>query len=1446
MRPSLNRRFNLYFILILLCFVCEISEDLLGQDIGILRPGTVTFEEPFKHLNLYSPDFQSVSTSEMDDFFSNILLEDSKGFIWMAWQGSIVRYDGYQLINFNQIPAGSNGLDTHLVQAMAEDEHGNLWMGCRGGQGLYRYNPKMEIFEKFPRHENDPRQISDEPIWSISADMNGSVWIGTTDDGNGLYRYDVKSDTFEVFWDEDKDPLALPGNNVSYVYADGKSNVWLNCNWSHRYRRTGGFYHYNRIDRKFRKVLFSEPDIDQYEAYADCIGEDSQGNLWMNVDFAKDGEYVSRKLILIPVPCEDYFKQVTDTSITLEGYKTYPGKWYYGEFDIDPEDHLWMVGQELGVIKLEPSRGLFNQYMPENFTEAPYNWFYNILSTRSGSVWYGFNIGINQYMQWKRKFTLYNPAFFEQITGKPEEVHSVYEAEDGIIWIGLKNRLLKYNPMTLESRIYTFLDMRNAMTSTLMERNNPLKVIEPGEDGELLVSGDNFLFEFNINEERFDLIGFPEEQWYKFGYLVESNHLFRDRNGLCWIGVGPGCIQADLQEGKARYLYGLRHEQFLGGATIYVGEDQLGKIWMGTWQGLNRFEPSTGKVDNIIYNHRITGGLASSNVSSMTMDGAGNLWTGHKNKGISYLDSAQVNDPNLHPDSLKFTYLTMEDGLPDLHIHDLVSDLSGNIWIASRTGLSCFEPGTREIKVYTETDGVDILPFTSKFFVNKRTGKIYIGGARGLLSFHPDSIPVNSYVPPVVITEFKLHDKTVSVSDTSVLHESIIYTKSLDLTYDQNFLEFTFAALDYTDPLKNQYKYFMEDVDPDTVYAGTDRTAVYRDMKPGNYTFWVTGSNNDGVWNPDGTTLEIRIRPPWYRSSLASGTYALLALLILAGIIWWRTARLQKEKLMLEAEVAFRTRELRQKNEQILEMEQLKTRFFTDVSHEIRTPLTLIGGPLDNLIRKDYRDADTLRWLRVIKRNSNRLLHLVNQLLDISRLDAGQMKLVLRRGDVIKHLRILVQEYHSLAESRHIKFISELPEGEWMTLYDREKTEKVVTNLLSNAFKFTPDFGIVTFRVKTRMSLSDHSRPFVRILVADTGPGIPEGERDRIFERFYRSREADHETSGGTGIGLSLTRELTNMMKGDIYVRSAVGDGTVFIVTVPMGKAHLSPSEYVVKEDETELDSQVGTGGMEDRKPPEDTEQSPDKDILIVEDNADLRTYIRENLPGEYKIIEAKDGREGLEKARSLIPDMVISDIMMPGMDGMELCGKLKSDERTSHVPVILLTAKSTLSDKIEGLGEGADDYISKPFDLAELKARIRNLLEQREKLKQKYSGMVGLDWDTMSVTTLDEKFLKKITTIISERMDDSEFNVGVLQDEMAMSRVNLFRKLKALTGDTPSGLIKTLRLKTAAKMLEKGEESITHIALNTGFSNSSLFAQVFKKEYGMTPGEYRKLNRRK
>ncbi len=765
---------------------------------------------------------------------------------------------------------------------------------------------------------------------------------------------------------------------------------------------------------------------------------------------------------------------------------------------------------------------------------------------------------------------------------------------------------------------------------------------------------------------------------------------------------------------------------------------------------------------------------------------------------------------------------------------------TGDHWIATYDGLARIILGPGKITGFHPPEGIRIEPFHNFFSIDPATGELHFGEREGMIAFIPEKVPVNGFLAPSVIVDY--HTYREQEADPLKKPGKMAPSKNtrLDLPLGNTFMIYKMGTLDFSGSSDSSYLYFMKGIDEDTLRASfLPFYPTYGGLRRGRYTFWTSGGDQGSPHR--GIALDIRVGVPWYRSGPVIAGYAIVLLLLVFGLLWIRTSRLKRERDLLEVEVSKRTAELREKNEQIVEMEQLKSRFFTDIAHEIRTPLSLIMGPLENLLRSELGGEKEVKWLEMARRNSQRLMQLVNQLLDVSRLDAGHMKLVLERSDLLKHLRILVNEYRSLAESRKVGFVIDIPEIELISWYDREKIQNIASNLLSNAFKFTPARGTVTCRVKILERNHVPGNPALRIIVADTGPGIPMKEREHIFKRFYRADSNLYDDASGTGIGLALAKEYIELMHGTVIVKSLVGTGAVFIVTLPLGKEHLDQKEYILKEI-ADSESRQGAGREETPSaslPAMDEDQR--MEVLIVEDNQDLRTFIRENLSPSYLVTEADNGIAGLDLALEHIPDLVIMDLMMPGMDGMELCKKLKSNERTSHIPVIMLTAKATGKDKIEGFEHGADDYIFKPFSVDELSVRIVNLMEQRERLKEKYSRMIGMDWGVMTVTTLDEQFLKKVTGYIMAHLQDFDLNVNALKEKMSMSREHLYRKLKALTGESPSNLIKVIRLKAAAGLIEAGEQNITRISLNTGFSNPSYFARCFKEYFGKTPAEYRK-----
>ena len=637
-----------------------------------------------------------------------------------------------------------------------------------------------------------------------------------------------------------------------------------------------------------------------------------------------------------------------------------------------------------------------------------------------------------------------------------------------------------------------------------------------------------------------------------------------------------------------------------------------------------------------------------------------------------------------------------------------------------------------------------------------------------------------------------------------------------------------------------KYKHSVKNILPD--YNIRD-LADYRNLKPGNNTFLENGLNSDGVWNTGGISTTVVISTPWYRSIIAIFIYLILILLAIFLFIQLRFRKLTLEKQQLETLVQTRTADLEEKKKQIEESDKLKIHYFTQISQEIRTPFSLILGPIERLIT-NYNDLDNERriyLMEMISRNAKRLLNLFNQLLDISRLDTGKMKLLLSESDLNKLLRTRASEYYSIGENRRISFRVQIPEEPYITFFDCEKMEKILANLLSNAFKFTPPGGSIKCKVEYEYSNNDGQQPSVILNVEDTGVGIEKEQIGKIFDSFYMVERYNEGKLEGPGIGLTLINHFVRLMHGKFDVNSEPGKGTSFKITLPLGKEHLMENEFIIFERKIgeEIESpEVFKRDYENYSPESETSEKKTH-ILIVEDNRDLIEFIRNNLEEEYSVYEAFNGNTGLAIALEKIPDLIISDIIMPDMQGIELCSILKNDERTSHIPVILLTAKTALEDKIEGLKSGADDYLIKPFDFTELKVRINNLLQQREKLRYRYGMLSGFETHEHHSETLNETFMRKVADIIIENINDFDFDVGVIQEKIGYSRIHLYRKIKALTGISPVMLIRNYRMKEAARLIAEKSSSLSEVAFRVGYSNPSYFSKIFREFYGVSPKEF-------
>ena len=949
---------------------------------------------------------------------------------------------------------------------------------------------------------------------------------------------------------------------------------------------------------------------------------------------------------------------------------------------------------------------------------------------------------------------------------------------------------------------------------------------------------------------------------------------FKDSKGNLWFGSYTGEItKYNPVTGSSRNFYLPQRDP--AGSLFWIPlirEDKAGNIWVATSRaGIYRLAAGIEKPEHIMDFIKDQQGINQAMLIDFLIDSYGQFWmlTSESLLSVS-MPEKKITDYTNYGDDI-FTSVRS-----NVRIRE---DIKGNIWILnSRSGLYLFN---RLNESFTKFDVVAEEPDTEYYdLLTDRTAKLWIGHNKGIsivdvenghtrlirtpklqydlqskqinsghvlyvndnqLYIFNEDPPLNNTIPPVYITQLLINGTDFNQIYNG--NKEISSINKIELPFRLNTLFIEFAALNYLNPEHNRYRYYMAKRDKDTVTVSQGTAAEYKSLPPGHYKFWVTGSNNDGLWNPVGTSLDIRIRPPWFRSGLAYILYLIAFAGGLAGYIRLRIRHLTREKEKLKSQIESATAELEIKNRQLAEIDRIKTNFFTDVSHEIRTPLSLIIGPLETISKEENLTTRMSSLIDLMKRNAYRLMQLVNQLLDISRLDAGMMKIKLTEDDIVKFLRILVYEFLSLAESKHINYLADLPEKPFETSFDRDKTEKIISNLLTNAFRYTPHNGSVKCIIKIEPEEGHKQRSRLNISVIDTGPGISTEDQEKIFDRFYRV-EGHHEADGhGTGIGLSLVQEFILLLHGEIKVNSTPGKGSEFNVTLPLGKEYLSPEEYIISRDYSDITARPFKDHIEPMMDMVSVKQTADDEIriLIVEDNEDLRNYIKGSLTEDYIILEADNGRSGINTAFTMMPDLIVTDIMMPDIDGIKLCTQIKNDERTSHIPIIMLTAKATSEDKITGLQSGADDYIIKPFSMPELRTRISNLLALRDKMRLRYDKFHIIGTGRETPKSVDDRFMARVYNIISSNLSDYRFDVGALHKQLGMSKTHLTRKLKILTGLPPGILIRNIRLEKGAELLRRKNGNITEIANSVGISNPANFTKSFRIYFGVSPKEYEK-----
>lgn len=1047
----------------------------------------------------------------------------------------------------------------------------------------------------------------------------------------------------------------------------------------------------------------------------------------------------------------------------------------------DDNDILWVGTRNGGVNKADTrSKPFFSYSVFRNSNPMVDNVIRAICMDRSGNLWIGTeNKGVLKIDRRNNTIRYYLNQRGNGNSLVNNEIRQIYCDRYGTLWIGTKGGLDRLDPRTERFHHYT-------ETSQKTIPNNWVFWIMEDHAGYLWIGTFNGIAKYNRGDDSFLA--------YDPGKTLKSKNvrvIMEDRNKKLWIATEGGGITRLSRDSSAGFKEKLTpvHYQYsatnpnslINNQVLAMMEDENGYIWIGTNSGLCRFD---------------------------------------QNKG-------------------EFTRLSVKNGLPDDLIMGILSDSHGHIWISHKKGITRIDSKTLALRNFDSHDGLQGNEFSQNaYYRDRATGEMFFGGINGLNSFFPDKIKDNPFYPKVVFTGLQVSNNPVEINQPIngriILFKSLVVTKEITLPYLEKNFSVEFAALHFSNPRGNKYRYKLEGYDSQWISCdASNRKASYSGLHAGTYHLKVFASNCDGLWSTSPAVLKITILPPWWLT-----WWAYLSYLIIISLIFYFSLQYIRSKIQFRQQLLIE----RLKTEKEKEVAQLKMQFFTNISHEFRTPLSLIIDPLEKLISDKISPGKAQTYYGLMYKNAQRLLDLINQLLDFRKIESGNMQLKLSREDIVAFLKNITEAFEFHASQRHIRFSFHSEFQIFHMAFDSRKLDKIMYNLVSNAFKYTADQGEISVELslsKTAPGISGVGE-YIIIGVKDNGTGIPPESVKKIFDPFYQV-EPD-ENKKGTGIGLALTRELVELHKGTIHVESEPGKGSHFRVFLPVidvveadpkGKEPIRESLKVEFLDDIRLNEEheLSSGEVRDKglRPL----------IFIVDDHPDIRNYMKSNLSEEYQVELSENGEEGLAKAIELIPDLVISDVMMPGMNGLELCRKLKTHQNTSHIPVILLTARQSDECRIESYETGADAFITKPFSTTILLSRIKNLLDSRQKLREVFSRGTSFELKKISINVTDEAFMNRIMKLIDENLSESEFDTDKLASSLKMSRSQLYRKIKALTNQTVHDFVMTYRLNKAAELLLQGDLSISEVAYQVGFSLPTNFTRSFVKQFGETPSKY-------
>lgn len=1301
----------------------------------------------------------------------------------------------------------SDGLSDNHLTSIVKDKYGFLWFGTSAG--LNRYDGHG--FKIFKQQSGNTKSISDNSVQSIFNGPNDCLWINTS---SGLNVFDPVSFSFERNADSLLTQLGLPNTTIVDIKKDRENNYWFLF-------ANGDLYKYHRT-RKLQKI--KNPKT-QTKITGIAIGS----NVWIIHENgslfslnSKSSKIENSYDVGLGIQAE-YQIYIDKDELPWVFCKNNPlGVFWFTQASVkrfnsqsddyklnnnlitnivqDENGHFWIGTDHGGINLFDPKSQTIRYLLHDEFNNRSlsHNSTTSLYKDSEGVIWVGtFKEGVSYYHPRLIQFPLFKHQTGNSNSLPYEDVNRFVEDEKGNLWIGTNGGGLIYHDRKRNSyKQYNLQETgnkSNVIVSLLLDSKKRLWI---GTYYAGLYMYENGVIKRFVNSKQESNSISDDSIW----------ELFEDSKGRIWIGTLSGGLNV-LETGTETFRR-LQKSQLRSSYVSAIMEDKYGNIWIGTSTGIEILNKDIEKIKEYRYNAQRKNTLSNEYVSSILQDSKGRIWVATRD-GLNLFDNSTDG----------FKVFGINDGLTDNNVLCILEDNSENIWISTSKGVSTLnlKGDTPLVRNYSRQDGLQVSSFNENAALKLSSGALIFGGSKGYNIITPSTIPLQNVLPKPVLSDFQLQNRSIitgeKVDGNLILSKAPYEYQTISLAHNQNMIALVVSSLHIFQKGFVKLQYLLEGSSTGWIDLDNEsRKATFTNLDPGKYVFKVRYSPDMGEGSEEFPLAAIIVKPPFWRTGWAIMSYILLFMSVLFSI---RKYERNREK------VQFRITQEREEAKRIMEMDRMKTQFFTNVSHEFRTPITLILSPLEKIIQ-DSSDGPIKGNLELINRNARRLLNLVNQLLDFRKIDNHSLQANLQPGDILQTLREHAQSFADLAESKRIEYIISVESGNYDTSFDHDKVERIVFNLLSNAFKFTPNDGKVWFSVLIKENAT------LVLEIKDSGVGIPEEVKGKIFDRFYQYEAPSPLLNQGSGIGLSITSEYVNFLGGTIEVfNNTEGSGTAFVISIPLEAGDVL--------------SKRNNGVSPLQKSKQTIQRNPKERVLIVEDHYDMRLYLIENLKDFFLLQEAFDGKDAWEKILAFHPDVIVSDVNMPVMNGIELSKKVKADSRTTHIPVILLTALSSDKSQLEGLETGASDYVVKPFNIDILLSKIHTLIRQKSSMEKTYKKQLAVNTSNPELESLDEKFMRTLLLHIENNIGDPDFSVGELAEKMNISRVGLYKKLLALTAKTPSEFLRKLRLQRAAHLLETSGMTVSEVAYQVGFNNPKAFSKYFKHLFGKLPSEYRK-----